>query len=270
MGWDSDPVTDFLIGDPGPWGRHVAAAWQAAAGLGVPVDPPADPTEDYRQEGASNGEVHGDWVAYWAPLVQLTSFGLGWTRTDVGLSRWIDAGRPTEDPVLAVIERWWGAHLEAYLAGAWGSLQALGQVLTRRGDGTYLRFDDRPLSRRPSRSFGTSAGLWDGGVDPMHTQTHAQVAISDDGWDQPVPPGWSQPGPPRIHRDKANAVLVLDRYSGWYRHLWTLNDEARTAEGRSLRVDVVIKPIGWLGEYRRSTETGAWFRGRHKWHTLGA
>lgn len=267
MTWENDSVTTYVVGDEGPWARHVAAAWQACAGHGMPVPLPPDPTEDWRRGTAE----HEDWLAYWAPLVQLTRFALGWTRPDLGLARWIDAGRPTEDPVLAVIEGWWGVHLEAYLAGAAWTLRGVGQQLAEQGAATYRRFDDSPpvVARAVRTELSPSEGLWEGGSNVMHIQSHYAVALADQGHGE-KPQAWDDAHPPRRHLDGDRAVIMLHRYLSWYRQWWALNHQARTNSGRSLRVDVVCKPIGWVGEYRRSTETGGWFRGPHRWHVLGA
>lgn len=37
----------------------------------------------------------------------------------------------------------------------------------------------------------------------------------------------------------------------------------------SWHVDVVVKPMGWLGTFRRSWVTGLWFQGRHLIHAAG-
>ena len=39
--------------------------------------------------------------------------------------------------------------------------------------------------------------------------------------------------------------------------------------GRSWRIDVFCKQIGWLGTYRRSRITGYWFAGKHNTHIAG-
>jgi hypothetical protein len=64
-------------------------------------------------------------------------------------------------------------------------------------------------------------------------------------------------------------VVIADTYNGWYSELWRLGAD-RTKDGRSIRADVIVKPIGWLGEYRRSTVTGSYFRGHHRYHVMGA
>src|SRR4051794_17938997 len=41
----------------------------------------------------------------------------GWTRPDIGVTRWLQGGRPTDQPALAVLDRWWGE--EALALSAW-------------------------------------------------------------------------------------------------------------------------------------------------------
>ena len=43
-------------------------------------------------------------------------FGLGWARPDLGITRWIDLGRPIEEPVLRAVQRWWGQDAEGFVA----------------------------------------------------------------------------------------------------------------------------------------------------------
>lgn len=62
-------------------------------------------------------------------------------------------------------------------------------------------------------------------------------------------------------------LVSFTPYAGWYHHL--SDSGPGRVDDRSVRVDVVCRTVGWLGEYRRSTETGIWFRGQHRWHMLG-
>lgn len=224
---------------------------------------PTDPTRDFRIDSSG---YHGQWLAFWAPLFQLTHFGLGWTRTDVGLSQWMALGRPTDDPVLALIERWWGPHLADYVSED-RAPAAMANVLHDFGPTTYSRA--LPAQSPAGRGWpgGPSQGLWPDG-DSMHSSGHFQMALRDE--DYVSPPSGVVARPIRIFRNGDRAALLQDRYAAWYKNLWSLNDVARTASGSSLRVDVVCSTVGWLGEFRRSTVTGAWFRGQHRYHTLGA
>ncbi len=40
-------------------------------------------------------------------------------------------------------------------------------------------------------------------------------------------------------------------------------------QGHGWRVDVIVDGIGYLGTYRRSSQTNRWFAGRHTVHQLG-
>ena len=65
------------------------------------------------------------------------------------------------------------------------------------------------------------------------------------------------------------ATMIVPQYSGWYLHLANGGQHYLPAQNRSWRVNVVVQPLGWLGEYRRSRVTGMWFTGKHRWHLLG-
>ncbi|MBU2661924.1 hypothetical protein KOI35_00235 [Actinoplanes bogorensis] len=70
-----------------------------------------------------------------------------------------------------------------------------------------------------------------------------------------------KPQTPSPNNDLAPTCLLLDFYGGWYSRLCE-QDPARA-------VDVVVKPYGWMGTYRCSAATGAWFCGAESWHRLG-
>ena len=58
--------------------------------------------------------------------------------------------------------------------------------------------------------------------------------------------------------DTRRAVLMLSAYEGWYLTLSRLGATLPAREdGRSWRVNVVVRPLGWLGSYRLSRRTGA-------------
>jgi hypothetical protein len=66
------------------------------------------------------------------------------------------------------------------------------------------------------------------------------------------------------------ASLILDRYCGWYAALSRMGSGLpQRPDGRSWLVHVTVKPVGFLGTYRRSRKTGRWFAGRHEHHMLG-
>lgn len=259
------------FGDSGPWVRHLPRAWwMAASPAGATMEPPPDPTDEFvRGGGVSDRRLHGDLIAYWAPLMHLCHFGLGWPRPDLGLSRWLEMGAPTDDPVLAVIARWWSPErLRDFLAWAAVSpsfaqfAQHLANVAGTAGTDAIPR-TNHEMSRRSTEW----AAVWGGGGDPLHLIDHARIAL--DG-------GGSSTGPGEVRRTDsatptesgaAHRALVVPTYGGWY--LTLLRQQPTSTQGRSVRTDVVCPAVGWLGQYRKSRKTGLHFRGRHRWHELG-
>jgi hypothetical protein len=274
VAWSSKPYSPAAAGESGPWGAHLGRAWGAAA------DPagehPAPPTPVLMDDPEADlGSHHAELLAYWGPMLHLLVFGLGWTRPDLGLQRWHEMGQPTEHPILAVASRWWGPFIPDVLAWAGNSdrLASAGVHLTPGGmqlapGGAHLgpgsgrspssaKVDDRWLEVR--RSDPHWQRLWSGG-DPMHLADHVG------------PPAEENSGAPgRLlvgsHEDGRAAVLC-DEYRGWH-HALSHCGLTQTRHGRSWRVDVIVRPLGWLGTYRLSRETGVWFSGRHRWHRLG-
>jgi hypothetical protein len=76
----------------------------------------------------------------------------------------------------------------------------------------------------------------------------------------------ARPLPVRTSVTDRRAVLLLDSMMGWYRALVSETRSLPKPKGHSWRLEVVVKPVGWLGTYRRSAETGLWFTGRHYVH----
>lgn len=254
--WYSGPVSEHVWGDSGPWVRHVALAWQAVADPDGPHPFPPSPRAPFQD--------HGEVIAWWSPLFHLVFFGLGWPRPDVGLARWLNAGRPTDDPILRVIDQWWGDDVKDAVAWACHTpvfpnfCQTLAGSVGTRVTSTPLR--DLYAERRRDPDWGQ---VWGGGGDSMHI-SHFMM----DAWNGPVadPPGslFHEGNPSRV------MILLLPRYGGWYSalaaHGATLPNRD---DGRSWQVKVVIEPLGVLGTFRRSRATGRWFSGRHRVHELG-
>lgn len=65
------------------------------------------------------------------------------------------------------------------------------------------------------------------------------------------------------------AVFVTSAADSWYMDLKDRGDKLAVAGVQSWKIDVVVKPIGYLGIYRRSMQTGLWFTGRHHYHAAG-
>lgn len=208
-------------------------------------------------------------VAYWTALLHVLLYSLGWTQPAAGLRWWHNAGRPRTDTRLDLIGRyhddgmldWFAAwldsgplheHLEllATIAGAATVEQPL------RGDETWIE-----EQRRRADESGVPAPISWGGTDPLHLAMHCNG---------PLGPLTQEPLLLRSGRDARRAVLVLDAMPGWHRALIEQGSTLPDIGERSWRVDVVVRPTGFLGTYRRSRETGRWFAGPHRHHQVGA
>lgn len=244
------------FGDSGAWVTGLPRAWRATA-TALSLGP------------APHGGAGSEQAATrWSPLVHLLTYGLGWSRLDLGLDRWDADGRPVSDPVLSVVQRWWGEDLDYFLAFATSGnvfRHQVGEVLAHRV--RSLRLDSRPAPDRYARLRQQPEweALWGGGTDPLHLTSHWQGPLATRGdalLTDPVR------GPDTDGDVVPRAVLVSESYAGWYDALLRAPWPARI-DGRRVRVDVVCRPVGWLGRYRRSEATGLWFRGRHADHLRG-
>ena len=59
--------------------------------------------------------------AYWAPLLHLLLYRLGWSRPDLGVRQWFDDGKPTDDETLALLSARWDAdgQLDSFAQWLW-------------------------------------------------------------------------------------------------------------------------------------------------------
>jgi hypothetical protein len=115
--------------------------------------------------------------------------------------------------------------------------------------------------RSVAAASGIPAPISDGGSDPLHLSYHCSAPLQE-----PV----GEPVLLRSDLDRRQAVLRLDSMVGWYRALAEQGGTLPELDGRSWHVDVVVRPVGWLGTYRLSRSSGLWFAGRHRFHTPGA
>lgn len=254
--------SNYVHGQDFDWLWWVPAAWQAVADPeGTHPAPPIPVSmggDESQVRTLGQGGYH---IAWWGPFLHLTMFGLGWNRADLGIQRWITMGRPVDDPILALVRRWWGqkdGFLGDFLTWARKSY-SFGRLIDGAAQALRTQVVISVPDERPE-----SDARWFGSSDEMHTVHHMLLALQPSERIEPVIV--------RRNTQAANtsprAVLLLDDYLGWPTRLADLK-LPKSGSGRNWRVDVVCKPLGWLGEYRLSAQTGRWFRGRHKWHLLG-
>jgi len=206
--------------------------------------------------------------AYWTPLLQLLIYSFGWARPDRGLKWWYDAGKPTDDPRLQLITQIWDSDgsLDQFAAWLWTNSNYLGQdqleALTGWTDMSGpVEIDQQWLehTRRTVRDDQLGSPLV-GGSDPLHLAMHSTGPL----YEPPMKPLLL-----RSRRRDRHAVLVLDSMIGWYRALATHGPTLPDIGEQSWHIDVIVKPVGHLGAFRRSRETGLWFAGRHRHHVHG-
>lgn len=233
------------MGDQPEWGRYLPDVWRALADPGgtYPYPPCPDPVLD---------------PAWWNPLLHVMRFSLGWADPAKGLWRWYNAGRPIADHRLRFIANSWGDDLDFFAAWLWeprlDEMRALPDV---RAEVT----DDAWWGRITHRQAGFTDPHWSLGNDSLHLWVHAEE--------------WQASSETTLGGQlcadvaTARATLLLDTATGWYSELTPAWRELPQGAPRDWRVDVVVRPIGWMGTYRRSWTTGRYFTGRHRWHELG-
>jgi hypothetical protein len=205
-------------------------------------------------------------LAYWSSLLHLLVYGFGWSQPGRGLRWWYDAGKPVDDPKLALIREVWDAdgQLDWFAAWLW-TTGACNYLLRPIGfaDEKRVAVDPQWLEDVETR-IGEShtPSPYGGESDPLHLTAHI------DGPLQRRVRGRSQL---RVHPSgRRTAGFMVDSMTGWYR---ALAEDASVLpgddEGRSWDVEVVVRPVGWLGTFHRSRETGLWYAGRHRNHLVG-
>lgn len=248
------------------WGGQFEWFW------GVPETLRAAATENSRRAipaAPRHGDPHPQSRGYWAALQILLLRRLGWTRPDLGLAWWYDEGKPTDDPTLKLISDAWDAdgNLDIYL----------GWLLLRRN-----RF---PVGT-PNQSWVTSTTSgrplpqrWQQWLRQLETSAQAtehQWFTLDPGDSLHLTGHLGEGGEPdlaaylaTVAAEHRKAVFVTSAADTWYVDLKNRGDKLPVAGVQSWKVDVFVKPIGYLGTYRKSMQTGLWFTGRHRYHAAG-
>lgn len=196
--------------------------------------------------------------AYWETAYYLLRRLLGWSDVGLGLQWWFAEGKPElGDARLTLLSRVFAAdgHLETLALWAWaygGTSQRSPEQFT--GHAAWRAFQtkyaDRPLSHDP----------FHGGSNALHLTSSTCNSLASEDGDALL-----------LHTDKVErrATLLLNEASRWYGTLHQLGARLPDLGERSWQVEVVVRPIGWLGVFRRSRMTGEWFQGRHVVHSKG-
>jgi hypothetical protein len=253
--WDTAPG---LIGDDVPAADAIVSLFRILAqpeapGVFIRAPKPKDPL----------------WVSmqYWYPLVHMLRYSLGWARLDKGLWWWFEQGKPRTDPRLRILSDLYDADglLDGFCAWLWsGGAGVPGSDgfeqfgWTDAGDRVPAKPNWVTSTLSAVRESGQPAGHGDYGV--LHLVGHAQIPLN--GRNRPFQ---------LLHSNvtERRAIVVFENLVGWYHGLNDVQSSLPKLDNQSWYLDVVVKPVGWMGTYRRSRSTGIWFSGQHRFHTPG-
>ena len=259
--YESGPGSHSEMGGQTAWFWGVPGVFHALASprTGQPVPAPPLPTLD---------EAHSQSLGYWCALQYLFLYRLGWSDPGKGLTRWYDIGKPTDDPTLALVAEVWDrdGHLDRYLA--WllqrqprfldenphnGATEAGNPERLDPAWSAWLRATTASLERSKQPYFSLT-----GGTDNLHLTGHAGEGGKRDPHSRLS----------ILDSEENRALFVTDTLDAWY---WDLR--SRTLDlplsSRSWRIDVFVRPVGFLGNYRLSRSTSLLFAGRHRYHSMG-
>ncbi len=246
-----------FLGGQREWFWAVPGIFHALAAPRAEHPVPAVPT-------LNSDEPNAQALGYWGGLHYLLLRRLGWSAPHRGLMRWYDAGKPTDDPTLALIADVWDrdGYLDVYLA--W---------LLRLQPRFLFGYEALPKSTEP---LGAAWSSWleaaverdrrapaphfplTGGWDPLHLSVH----VGESG--TPDPMSTLMVTDPH----HARALFITDTMDAWYGDL-SAKLQTLPPSTRSWRIEVVVRTVGVLGTFRRSRSTGLLFTGRHRYHSLG-
>ncbi len=212
--------------------------------------------------------------AYWGSLLHLLTMNFGWRYPALGMRWWVDKGRPAEDDRFALISQTWVAdgQFDAFLAYIW-QIPSIPWPEFSLGPGypdvysSGARLpDSEPLADREwiRETVTKFEGLTVSGLHLEQGHIHDWLVSSDsNASESECVLTLDVSGEPR-------GALIAENLSGWYRFLHQSEIlQAPHPSGRSWRIDVVVKNVGYIGRYRLSRETGRWFAGPHMLHVVG-
>ena len=259
LGGDSD-VVRAVSAEDAAWGWAIPSILRAAAGPAPDARCPTVPREGDEIEAATG---------YWEALLHLLLYSFGWARPDRGLRWWYDAGHPTNDHRLRLIAEsyladgqldWFATWLWSTTMPPFGHQEWMQDAGLVASSDAVVGVDRAWCNRNEQRALGSGIPApIGGGSDPLHLQGHCAGPLEEP--DALVSMSIST-------RGESEAVLVVDSAVGWYRSLFN-EGNALPGDPHAWTVDVVIIPVGWIGAFTRSSQTGLWHAGGHNVHLRG-
>lgn len=201
----------------------------------------------------------GQSCAYWETAYYLLRRLLGWRDIGLGLQWWFSAGKPTLDDVrLTALKRIWDDDGHLATLAMWGWVY--GAYAESGGERSPERFGDIAGWREFEAAGRTLAhDPFHGGSNALHLG-HSTIEHPAENIEALL-----------LRSDEASrkAVLVVGHAAHWHAALHDRGARLPDLGERSWHVDVVVRPVGWLGTFRRSRATGEWFQGKHSTHVRG-
>lgn len=252
----NDGLADYhRFGEQIEWGYAIPGMYQMLASPARAGKMPRPP-----QAGESPFSGSG----YWAPLLHLMLFSLGWAHPARGLRWWYEQGQPALDTHLSLVRDLWATdgQLDWFAAWLWdGPLTSPGQLpmpgRPPQADATARRLPT-PLpvawfeqQRQTASSSRIPAPYGGGGYDLLHLSAHCAGPLQ-----RPLALA-------RAHRHGRHTVVTIPSMFGWYRALHGVDVDTS-------KVKVVIESVGPVGTFHRSPVTDRWHATTETIHLAGS
>lgn len=281
--WDNKSMPGWadmydVCGEQPEWGWGIPLVHRAVASPSEGLPVPRKPAENCDFSNA---------LGYWAALLHVCLYSLGWVRPEIGLFRMLEAEAEADefddlegfdpglveailDPRVQLIDSVWRRDGDLPLFVAWLATFGIHQYRDWMGEITGQRFDQgnfdvdpRWLDRQGERAGRLRYPTPGPGGDELHLSMHClgPLAGSSSSEDGRAPDRFAL-------RDDGTATLTVSSMQGWYRTL-LLQTAAVPVRETDLAVDVYSQPVGWLGRYRKSPMTGMWHAASEEAHLLG-
>lgn len=230
----------------------VPAMWNAISDPTGAHVYPALPSQETWPYGAA---------AYWSPLTHLLLYSFGWRSGSLRHTDRSTLGRALTELLDADLHYLPQDPRLGFMLDVWGEDELRDFAHWAKSEGGGAELDSGYGSWHSQAGYALA-----GGTDSLHLADHwgaPRQTVSG----LPLTPScssWAQPA-----SDPPRAVLMADAYVGWATSLERFGNSLPVPDSnRSWRVDVIVKQVGWLGQFRRSRNTGLWFAGGHLLHSL--
>ena len=211
------------------WSWGAVQSFRAIAAEGTAIELPSDPYLRSDESAHPGQRRFSKEVTYWTALHALLTCRLGWDRPGLGLLRTLEVPE-VQDETLDLVRRLWLA------------------------DGHI----DKYVECSATRSGVAAEGM----NDPFHFDDHVRRCWLD--YDETILIASFD-----VREPTRRATLTFEMGHGWAATLDRRCGMLPDDNERSWWVDVYVKPIGFMGTYRKSRVTGRWFTGKHSVHMLG-